>query len=137
MSDKLNNTTAGSDLEIRIERLNPDKTRKDVGSDTVYHVYFELSGHPPTEWRKLFGREWQKLNLTQRAEIDGPFLVLHCQLHEVATALLPALKNVVTETNEAYRQYVRNEAAALQHQKDVWKQERQDVDDMGESLRFD
>ena len=46
-----------SGSEIRIERLNIDKTRKDNGSDTVYHVYFKLSEHPLPEWTVIFGRK--------------------------------------------------------------------------------
>ncbi len=123
--------------EIRIERLNAEKTRKDIGSDTLYHVYFELSGHPPPEWRSIFGQEWKGLNLTHEASIDGGFLVLHCQLQEVATTQLPALKKVVNATNEAYKLYAQKEAAALEHREEAWKQERKDVEAMGASLKFD
>jgi hypothetical protein len=123
--------------EILIERVNTDKTRKDIGSETVYHVYFELSGHPPTEWREIFGREWKRLNLTQEAGIDGGFLVLHCQLQEVATAQLPALEKAVAATNEAYKQYAEKEAAAHERREDVWRQERKDVDAMAASLRIE
>jgi hypothetical protein len=137
MVEHHNDTTPESDPQIRIERLNSDKTRKDIGSDTVYHVYFELSGHPPPEWRSIFGREWKSLNLTREAEIDGAFLVLHCVLDEVATSLLPALKKSVAATNEAYKRYAQNELAALEHRQDLWKEERDAVDAMASSLRFD
>jgi hypothetical protein len=137
MSENQKDASLESAPEIRIERLNTDKTRKDIGSDTVYHVYFELSGHPPPEWRSIFGREWKGLNLTQEADIDGAFLVLHCQLHEVAPTLLPALKKAVAATNEAYKQYAQKKAAALEHREDVWKQERNDVEAMAASLRFE
>ena len=85
----------------------------------------------------IFGREWKGLNLTQEADIDGAFLVLHCQLHEVAATQLPALKKAVAATNEAYKRYAQKEATALEHREDVWKQERKDVDAMATSLRFD
>jgi len=137
MSDERQDTSVESAPEIRIERLNVDKTRKDIGSDTVYHVYFELSGHPPPEWTIIFGREWKGLNPTQEAAIDGTFLVLHCQLHEVATTQLPALKKAVAATNESYKRYAQKEATALKHRQDLWKQERKDVDAMATSLRFD
>ena len=123
--------------EMRIERLNTDKTRKDIGSDTVYHVYFELSGSPPPEWRMIFGREWKGLQQTQEADLDGAFLVLHCQLHEVAASQFMALKKAVAATNEAYKRYAQGEAAAREHREDVWRQERKDVDAMAASLRFD
>jgi len=137
MSESRNDTSMESAPEIRIERLNADKTRKEIGSDTVYHVYFELSGHPPPEWRDIFAREWRGLNLTEAAGIDGAFLVLHCQLHEVATTHVPALKKVVAATNKAYKQYAQKEATALKHRQDAWREERITVDAIAASLRFD
>lgn len=122
---------------IRIERLNADKTRKDIGWDTVYHVYFELSAPPAPEWRNIFARQWIGLNTAREASIDGAFLVLHCQLHEVATPLLPALKKAVAATNDAYARYAQKEATALGKREDVWKEERKAVDAMASSLRFD
>ncbi len=137
MSEESKDTSREFVPEILIVRLNTDKTRKDIGSDTVYHACFELSGHPPPEWTGIFGQEWKGLNLTQEAEIDGAFLVLHCQLHELATAQLPALKKAVAATNEAYKRYAQKEATALEHRQDVVKQERKDVDAMATLLRFD
>lgn len=137
MSENPNDTSTESAPEIRIERLNTDKTRKDIGSETVYQVYFELSGPPPSEWRSIFGREWKGLNLAQEASIDGTFLVLHCQLKEVEPTLLPALRKAVAATSDAYKLYAQSEATALEHREDVWKQERKDVDDLAASLRFD
>ncbi len=137
MSEDLKEISKGSAPEIHIERMNTDKTRKDTGSETVYHVYFELSGHPPPEWTNIFGKEWQKLNPTQKAAIDGDFLVLHCQLDEVETTQLPVLKKAVAATNEAYSQYAQKEATDLEHREDAWKQERKEVDNMSNSLRFD
>ena len=127
----------GSAPELWIERLNTDKTRKDIGSDTVYHVYFELSGHPTPEWTIIFGREWKAVSPTHEAIVDGAFLVLHCQLHEVSATQLPALKKVVAVTNEEYKRYTQKEARALEHREDVWKQERKDVEALASSLRFD
>ena len=137
MSENRADTPVEFDTEIRLERVNTDKTRLDIGSVTAYHVYFELSGHPPPEWRIIFERERKAMSPTYEADLDGSFLVLHCQLHEVATTALPALKRVVAVTNEAYKRYVQNEASALQQRQDVWKQERKDVDAMSNSLQFD
>lgn len=137
MAEDPKDTSLQSAPEIRIKRLNADKTRKDIGSDTVYHVYFEMSGHPQSEWRSIFGREWKKLNPTHEADIDGTFVVLHCQLHEVATTQFPLLKQAVAATNEAYKLYAQKEATARGHREDVWKQERQEVTAMATSLKFD
>ena len=137
MSENPEDTSMESAPELRIKRFNSDKTRKDFGSDTVYHVYFELSRDPPPEWRDIFGREWKRLNLTQEAGIDGTFLVLHCQIQEVASMLLPALKKAVGATNAAYKEYVQKEAAALELREDVWREERKGIEALGASLRFE
>lgn len=137
MSDNQKDASMASTPAIRIERLNTERTRKVSGSDTVYHVYFELSGHPQPEWGSIFEREWKGLNLTQQAAVEGSFLVVHCQLEEVAATHVPALKKVVAATNEAYKLYAQKEAATLRDREDRWKQERNEVDDLAASLRFD
>lgn len=137
MSENRAETAVESPAEIRLERVNTDKTRRDSDSETAYHVYFELSGHPPPEWRNIFEQEKKAMSLTFETDIDGAFLVLHCQLHEVATAALPALKRVMTATNNSYKRYAQTESAALEHREDVWKQERKDVDAMSSELRFE
>jgi hypothetical protein len=125
-----------STSEIRMVRLNTDKTRRTLGSSTVYQVYIELSGDPPREWRDIFGREWKNLNPTQEAGIDGRFLVMHCPLQEIATTHLPVLKKAIDATNVAYKQYAREQVTEEEHQANVWKEERKTVEDMAKSLQF-
>jgi hypothetical protein len=137
MTDTDENSSMQSALEIRIVGLNTDKTRRTLGSYTVYQVYFELSGAPPLAWRDIFGREWKNLNPKQEAGIDGRFLVMHCPLQEVATTHLPALKKAVEATNVAYKQYAREQATGEEHKADVWKQERKVVEDMAKTLRYE
>jgi hypothetical protein len=78
--------------ERGIVRLTADRTRRTLGSTTVYREYFELSGNPALAWRDVFGREWEYLNPTQETGLDGRFLVIHFPLQEIATTHLPALK---------------------------------------------
>ena len=128
--------TTKSTPEIRIVGLNTDKTRRTLGSYTVYQVYFELSGNPLSAWREIFGREWKDLNPTQEAGLDGRFLVMHCPLQEIATTHLPALKEAVEATNVAYKQFAREQATDEKRQGHVWKQERKDIEAVAKSLRF-
>ena len=137
MAENKEDSSVEADLNIRIVRMNTDKTRKDFGSDTVYHVYFELSADPPSEWRIFFGLEWGKLNVKEVAVIDQAFLVLHCQLDAVPTLLLPTLKKAIAAANEAYAQNVVKVAADHERRQDIWKQDRNDVDKMVALLRFD
>jgi len=137
MAEINENPTTNSSPEIRIVGLNTDKTRRTLGSYTVYQVYFELSAAPPAAWRDIFGREWKDLNPKQEAGIDGRFLVMHCPLQEIASTHLPALKKAVAAANVAYKQYAREQVTQEERQADVWKQERKVVEDMAKSLRYD
>jgi hypothetical protein len=137
MADTDEDSSTQSSPEIRLVGLNTDKTRRTLGSTTVYQVYFELSGNPHLAWREIFGREWKDLNPTQEAGIDGRFLVMHCPLQEIATTHLPALKKAVEATNVAYKQYAQEQVTEEEHRADVWKEERKAVEDMAKSLRFE
>ena len=130
-------TSTHSTPEIRIVGLNTDKTRRTLGSYTVYQVYFELSGPPPLAWRDIFGREWKDVNPKQEASIDGKFLVMHCPLQEVATTHLPALKKAVHATNVAYKQFAREQVTLEERKADAWKEERKTVEDMAKALKFE
>jgi hypothetical protein len=129
----LSTTLAG----IHIVGLNTDKTRRTMGSLTVYQVYFELSNAPPLAWRDIFGREWKNANPKQEAGIDGRFLVMHCPLQDIATTHLPALKKAVAATNASYVQYSSEEATKEAHKADEWKQERNTVEEMARKLKFE
>ena len=137
MTDTSKDPSTQSTPDIRIVGLNTDKTRRTLGSYTVYQVYFELSENPPLVWREIFGREWKDLNPKQEAGIDGKFLVMHCPLQEVETIHLPALKKAVQTTNAAYRKYAREQVTEEERKADVWKEERKTVEDMAKSLRFE
>jgi hypothetical protein len=137
MADTDEDPSTESTSEIRIVGLNTDKTRRTLGSYTVYQVYFELSETPPGTWSDIFGREWKNLNSSQEAGIDGRFLVLHCPLQEIATTHLPALKKAVEATNVAYKQYALDQVTEEERKADVWKEERKTVEDMAKTLRFE
>ena len=130
-----------SETEIRIRGINTDKTRRMIGSDTDYQVYFELSGTPPQGWSTLFEQEWKALNVgqpltLQEATVERAFLMLQCPLGEVA-GHLPVLKQAVAAANTAYEKYKREQASEQKEREDVWKNERKSVEDLAKSLHFD
>jgi len=137
MTDTDKETSIEPALEIRIISLNTDKTRKTLGSKTVYQVYFELSEIPPVAWREIFGREWKALNPTQEAGLDRRSLVMHCPLQEIATKQLPALKKAVQATNVAYKQFAQEQVTEEERKADVLKEERRTVEEMAKLLKFD
>jgi hypothetical protein len=136
-----NSTEVESTTAIRIVGINTDKTRRMIGSETVYQVYFELSGTPPQGWRTVFEQEWKALNVgqplsLQETSVERAFLIMQCPLQEVAKHV-PILKDAVASTNIAYDQYVLKQATELKGREDVWKDERKAVDDVAKSLHFD
>jgi hypothetical protein len=137
MADKRKDASTTSTPEIQIIGLNVEKTRKTLGSYTVYQVYFELSGDTPLGWEDIFGREWSDLSPTTPAGLDGRFLVIYCPLEEIATRYLPALKMAVEATNLAYTQYAREQALEEERKNGGRREERKTVEDMAKSLRFD
>lgn len=133
-------TSTESTADIRIVSINTDKTRRLAGANSVYQIYFELSGPPPRAWRSIFQRRWKDLNparpqVWQEAVIDRDLLVLHCVLPEVV-AHLQVLKKTVAITNKTHDRYVQQQAAEEGRREDVCKQERRAVDEMAELLEF-
>ena len=123
--------------DIRIERMNTDKTRREVGSDVAYQVYFELSGIPAPEWRAIFFREWKAAGSPYHTELDGPFLVLHCSLHDMTPALLAALQKAAATANEQYHLFAQGEVTKVTRREEEWKQERSAVETVASTLHFD
>lgn len=149
MSETNQNSFLESTADVRIVRLNTDKTRKTKGTDTAYQVYFELSGIPSQAWGNIFEEEWKGLSSISAsggrqekspagigASIDGRFLVIHCPLQDIATHL-PVLKKAVTATNKTYKQYVQEQATEQERRDDIWKEEKIAVDGIAKSLRFE
>lgn len=135
------NLSVDSATEIQIRGINTDKTRRMIGSETVYQVYFELSGPTPQGWSTLFEQEWKALNVgqplaLQEATVERAFLMMQCPLREVA-GHLPVLKQAVAATNIAYERYKREQASDQKDREDVWKDERKSVEDLAKSLHFD
>jgi hypothetical protein len=141
MTELKGNPRIESATDIRIRGINTDKTRKMIGSDTIYQIYFELSGTPPQGWNALFEQEWKTLNVDQplalqEAAVDRAFLMMQCPLSEIGSHL-PVLKQAVAATNIAYKNYERKQASEQKEREDIWKDERKSVEEVAKSLHFD
>jgi hypothetical protein len=123
--------------DIRIERMNTDKTRKITGSSVEYQIFFDLSGTPAYEWRTIFFREWKASGSPFRTELDGPFLVLYCPLRDMTPAQLAALQSAAMTANVQYHLFARSEMTTLLRREQEWKQERTDVETVASSLHFE
>lgn len=141
METKKNYPEVESATDFRIVGLNTDKTRRMIGSETVYQVYFELSGIPSQGWRRIFEEEWKALNVgqplsLQEASVERAFLMMQSPLQEIANHL-PVLKKAVAAANITYKQYVIKRASEEKAREDVWTDERKTVEDVAKSLQFD
>ena len=97
--------------EFRITGLNRDLTRKTGKIDTLYEVYFDLSGVPSAAWAKILLREWKRLNPTQprlwnQLSVDRKFLVMGWPPQEIVQKHLPVLKLAVASTNKLHNRLV-------------------------------
>ena len=142
MSDNHQDPSAESTDAIRIVGINTDKTRRTVGSETSYHVYFKLSQAPTQVWRVIFLDQWKAMNPAPKmtrpeAVIDGSFLFIDCPLKEVDATYLPVLKKAVAATNVSYKLHLQREATAQASREDVWKDERKSVEEMAAALHFE
>jgi hypothetical protein len=137
MSTPGNGTPKDASAAIRITRMNTEKTRKCAGSETLYNVYFDLSGNPLPEWKAIFLESWVTTKLPHHVDVEMSFLVARCELPEVAKVILPALKSIVALANVAYNRFAQKEASALERREDLWKAERERVESTAASLSFE
>ena len=118
--------TAGKQIEpttdIRILRLNLEKTHRVSGSFTGYRAYFELSETPSSAWSEIFGREWNDLDSAGKASIDGGFLVIQCPLQKILFNL-PLMRMAITLTNEEYRRHSQEQKGERNPRVEVSKEE--------------
>jgi hypothetical protein len=125
------------EIDVRIVRINTDKTRKVPGSEDVYHIYFELIVHPPAAWDRMFSEEWEKGKHVQKAAIEGGFLILDSRLKDVTDTTVHDMKRAISAANAAYSLYAWSNQQSRERREDVWKDERQDVERLARSLRFE
>lgn len=133
MKESNQQTENESSVEMRIVRLDNDKTRRVDGSDRVYDVYFEMEGSAPQSWGTIFEGEWKLLNvahpdLWQAARVDRSFLIMRCPLDDVVALHLPFLKKAVATTNVKYAQYARVIAKERSAQRLIWERESSAVE---------
>jgi hypothetical protein len=125
--------------DIRIVGMDGAKTHNPDPSKLLYNIYFRLSKHPSSEWAQLFEQEhhFPRHSMWRRARIEGEFIVLHAPLSEVDEHHLSYLKEDVENANSKYQQYLQKKLARDEQQKAEEEQERQRVEDLKNTLKFD
>ncbi len=122
--------------DIHILRMNTDKTRRWVGSNTEYQIFFEISGTPTPEWRAIFIDAWKKSGSVHHTDLDGPFLVLFSPIEEMTQEVLTLLENTFATTNEVYHRFASDEVKEAARREKAWSDERKTVEAVAAALHF-
>src|SRR5687767_2584694 len=98
-----------SDFEdIRIVGLDETASYKPDPTKALYNVVLDLSAAAPSDWAQYFNQRWKSefYMMKRRAQVSGRRLIIYCVPDELEREHLPHLKEVIEETNEAYRAYL-------------------------------
>jgi len=120
-------------IEMRIVRLDNEKTCRVEGSELLYDIYFEMLGSPPQAWGILYAGEWKLLNaehldLWQAARVERNCLVMRCPLNQVVSLHLRFLKKAPVLTNVKYAQYASVIAKERSEERLAWERERRNAE---------
>lgn len=125
--------------DIRIVGVDKDRAYRPDPEKLLYHVYFELSAHPPQEWVQIFEaeRQFPRHTMWRHAWIEGNYVVVHCVPEEVKKYHLSDIKQDVTNSNSKYREYLKRVAAEKAREAQRRKKMEQDLDDALGGLDLD
>jgi len=117
--------------KTRAYRPDPDKA--------LFHIFFELSAHPPQEWVQIFEaeRQFPRHTMWRHAWIEDNYVVVHCVPDEVKKYHLQDVKQDVASSNAKYRAYLQREAAEKVREAQQRKKEEEDLDDALDDLDFE
>ena len=76
-----------------------------------------------------------KVKITE-TNLQRGFLVIRCPLLEVGSVHLPVIKDAIAATNVEYEQYLLLQEADRVRKENVWKDERNAVNQVSESLQL-
>lgn len=125
--------------DIRIIGLDETASFKPDPSKALYNVVLELSSPVPSEWAQYFNQRWKSefYMMKRRAEASGRRLIVHCVPDELEREHLPRLKEVIAETNAAYREYISRRKLQDSQRRTETDRERADLVQLKHRLRFD
>lgn len=99
--------------DVRIVGVDKDRAYRPDPEKQLYHIYLELSSHPPQEWVQIFEaeRQFPRHTMWRHAWTEGNYIVVHCVPEEVKQYHLGDIKQDVATSNAKYREYLRRMAA--------------------------
>lgn len=117
--------------DIRIIGIDKNRAYRPDPEKLLYHVYFELSAHPPQEWVQVFDaeRQFPRHTMWRHAWIEGNYAVVHCVPEEVKKYHLQDIKQDITNSNAKYREYLKRASAERVREAQRHKKMEDDLDD--------
>lgn len=125
--------------DIRITGLDENATRASDKGSAMRLMHLTLSKSPPSNWSTLFEQERQfpRHNMWRRAWIEGRYIVVDCVPEEIEQYHLADLKQDVANSNQKYRTWLAQSAAASDRKQQEEKAERERIAALGSKLKFD
>lgn len=125
--------------DIKIISFDDKATYRSDPSSALMHVVLNLSVSAPYEWSNYFNQCWAShlYMMKRKASVSGKRLEIYCVPDELQKDHIPELNKVISETNQAYRQYlVRTQKEAdAQAARDA--AEKAKLADIKNNLKFD
>ncbi|MEI7748716.1 MAG: hypothetical protein WCI81_06545 [Chlorobiaceae bacterium] len=125
--------------DIRITGLDAKAMRDSDKGSAMRLMHLTLSKSPPSNWGILFDQERQfpRHSMWRRAWIEGRYIVVDCVPEEIGQHHLADLKQDVANTNQQYRAWLAQSAAASDRKQQEEKAERERIAALGSKLNFD
>ncbi|MBX3628045.1 MAG: hypothetical protein KF892_23755 [Rhizobacter sp.] len=104
-------------VDIKISAFDDQSSHRVDPRSAIVRMVLELSSSAPPEWSRYFNERWEQnfYMMKRRAHVSGRRLEIECVPEELESDHLPQLKKIISETNQAYRQY----HAARQQQREA------------------
>jgi hypothetical protein len=126
--------------DIKIDSWNDKATYKSDPNTTFRNVILDLSASAPPEWADLFNNYWANnfLYMTKaKASISGSRLEIYCVPTELEKVHYPVLKNIISKTNQEYREYLVRKQSEADDLAAKEAAERDKLANIKRTLKFD
>lgn len=99
--------------DLRIVGIDKGRAYRPDPEKHLFHIYLELSAHPPQEWVQIFDaeRQFPRHTMWRHAWLEGQYIVVHCVPEEIKKYHLRDLKQDVAQSNDKYREHLQRAAA--------------------------
>lgn len=125
--------------DLQIVSIDKERAYRPDPDKHLFHIYLELSAHPPQEWVQIFDaeRQFPRHTMWRHAWIEGRHIIVHCVPEEIKKYHLRDLKQDVGRSNDKYREYLQRVAAARARQEAEERRLLEGLNDALDDLNLD